>query len=90
MKITNHNIQPVNPYRTNQVKAEQTKTHEAAQKDRLEISSEAKKLSEPSPITAKRNDKVSELKAQIQAGTYKVDAEQLASDMIGYFQPTAK
>ena len=90
MKITNTNIQPVNPYRTNQVKTEQTKQQETIQKDRLEISNQAKKLSEPSPITAQRNEKVSALKAQIQAGTYKVDPEQLASDMIGYFQPTMK
>ncbi|MBD7909600.1 flagellar biosynthesis anti-sigma factor FlgM [Sporosarcina gallistercoris] len=87
MKITNNNIQPVNPYRANQVKNEQTKNETAIQKDRLEISNEAKQLSEPSPITAQRNDKVSALKAQIQAGTYKVDAEQLASDLIGYYQP---
>lgn len=87
MKITNNNIQPVNPYRANQVKNEQTKNGTAIQKDRLEISNQAKKLSEPSPITAQRNDKVSALKAQIQAGTYKVDAEQLASDLIGYYQP---
>lgn len=87
MKITNNNIQPVNPYRANQVKNEQTKNETAIQKDRLEISNEAKQLSEPSPITAQRNEKVSALKAQIQAGTYKVDAEQLASDLIGYYQP---
>ncbi|VDH00966.1 flagellar biosynthesis anti-sigma factor FlgM [Lysinibacillus sphaericus] len=87
MKITNNNIPPVNPYRTNQVKNEQTKNDTAVQKDRLEISKEAKQLSEPSPITSQRNEKVSALKAQIQAGTYKVDAEQLASDLIGYYKP---
>ena len=86
MKITNNNIPPVNPYRTNQVKAEQTKQQETAQTDRLEISKEAKKLSEPSPITAQRNEKVAALKAQIQAGTYKVDPEQLANDLVGYYQ----
>ncbi|WP_432354579.1 flagellar biosynthesis anti-sigma factor FlgM [Sporosarcina sp. A2] len=87
MKITNNNVQPVNPYKANQVKSEKVKHENSVQTDRLEISNEAKKLSEPSPITTQRNEKVSALKAQIQAGTYKVDAEQLASDLIGYYQP---
>lgn len=90
MKITNNNIQPVNPYRANQVKQEQTKQSEATLQDRLEISKEAKKLSEPSPITAQRNEKVAALKAQVQAGTYKVDPEQLANDLVGYFNPNSR
>lgn len=89
MKINNHHVQQVNPYRANQTKAEQVKKQEAVPSDSLQISKEAKKLSEPSPIAAQRSDKVSALKAQIQAGTYKVDAEQLASDLIGYFHPKA-
>lgn len=90
MKITNNNIPPINPYRVNQVKAEQTKQREVALSDRLEISNAAKKLSESSSITTQRNEKVSKLKAQIQAGTYQVNPEKLASDMIGYFRPQAK
>ncbi len=87
MKINNNPIPPVNPYRANQVKSEKASLEKTVQNDRLEISKEAKSLSEPSPITSQRNEKVSALKAQIQAGTYKVDAEKLASDLIGYYQP---
>ncbi len=87
MKINNNPIPPVNPYRANQVKNEKANLEKTVQSDRLEISKEAKSLSEVSPVTAQRNEKVSALKAQIQAGTYKVDAEQLASDLIGYYQP---
>ncbi|WP_039042134.1 flagellar biosynthesis anti-sigma factor FlgM [Sporosarcina sp. ZBG7A] len=87
MKINNNPIPPVNPYRANQVKSEKAGFEKAVQSDRLEISKEAKSLSEISPVTAQRNEKVNALKAQIQAGTYKVDAEQLASDLIGYYQP---
>lgn len=87
MKINNNPIPPVNPYRANQVKSEKANLEKTVQSDRLEISKEAKQLSEASPVTAKRNEKVSELKAQIQAGTYEVNAEKLASDLIGYYQP---
>ncbi|REB08855.1 flagellar biosynthesis anti-sigma factor FlgM [Sporosarcina sp. BI001-red] len=87
MKINNNPIPPVNPYRANQVKSEKASLEKTVQSDRLEISKEAKSLSEPSLITSQRNEKVSALKAQIQAGTYKVDAEKLASDLIGYYQP---
>ncbi|GEM_PF-616691 len=89
MKITNHNVQSVNPYRANQTKTDNVKKQDASLQDRLEISNEAKKLSEPSPITTQRSDKVSALKAQIQAGTYNVDPEKLAKDLIGYFNPEA-
>ena len=55
--------------------------------DKLEISSEAKQLSEMSSFTVERNERVQELKAQVQAGTYEVNPEQLASNLVKYFKP---
>ena len=86
MKINKINIPAINPYKTNQLKAEQAKEQAKIKTDKLEISSEAKKLSETSPITTERNERVQQLKAQIESGNYKVDSETLASNLIKYYK----
>lgn len=86
MKINKINIPPVNPYRTNQLKTEQAKEQAKVNTDKLEISSKAKQLSETSPITTERNERVQQLKAQIESGNYKVDAEKLASNLLKYYK----
>ncbi|MCM3743888.1 flagellar biosynthesis anti-sigma factor FlgM [Sporosarcina luteola] len=86
MKINKINIPPVNPYRTNQLKTEQAKEQTKIKTDKLEISSQAKQLSETSPITTERNERVQQLKAQIESGTYKVEPEKLAANLIKHFK----
>ena len=86
MKIQKFNVPAINPYKTNQVKAEQSEQKAKMKTDKLEISSEAKQLSETAPFTVERNERVQELKAQVQAGTYKVNPEQLASDLAKYYK----
>ncbi len=86
MKINKINIPAINPYKTNQLKAEQANVQAKMKTDKLEISSEAKKLSETSPITTERNERVQQLKAQIESGNYKVDSETLASNLIKYYK----
>lgn len=86
MKINKINIPPVNPYRTNQLKTEQAKEQAKVKTDKLEISSKAKQLSETSPITTERNERVQQLKAQIESGNYKVDAETLASNLLKHYK----
>ncbi|WP_432357494.1 flagellar biosynthesis anti-sigma factor FlgM [Sporosarcina sp. UB5] len=86
MKINRINIPAVNPYRTNQLKAEHAKEQAQIKTDKLEISSEAKQLSETSPITAKRNERVQQLKAQIESGNYKIEPEKLAANLIKYYK----
>jgi len=87
MKIQKFNVPPINPYKANQVKAEQSEQQTKMKTDKLEISSEAKKLSETSKFTVGRNERVQELKEQVQAGTYEVNPEQLASNLVKYFKP---
>ena len=87
MKIQKFNVPAINPYKTNQLKAEQTEQKLKMKTDKLEISPEAKQLSEMSTFTVERNERVQELKAQVQAGTYEVNPEQLASDLAKYFKP---
>lgn len=86
MKINKINIPPVNPYRTNQLKAEQAKEQPKVKADKLEISQQAKQLSETSPVTLERNERVQQLKAQVEAGTYKVEPEKLAASLIKYYK----
>ncbi|GKV56701.1 negative regulator of flagellin synthesis [Sporosarcina sp. NCCP-2222] len=86
MKINKFNIPPVNPYRANQVKTDQAKEKATAKMDKIEISSKAKQLSETTPFEAKRNERVQQLKAQIESGEYQVEPEKLAADLIKYFK----
>lgn len=86
MKIQRFNIPAINPYKTNQLKADQQANKAKFQADKIEISSEAKQLSEVSPFTIERNERVQQLKGQIEAGTYEVDAEQLASSLAKYYK----
>jgi negative regulator of flagellin synthesis FlgM len=87
MKIQKFNLPAINPYKTNQLKAEQTEQKAKVKTDKLEISAEAKQLSEMSSFTVERNERVQELKAQVQAGTYEVNPEQLAANLVKYFKP---
>ncbi|MCM3711672.1 flagellar biosynthesis anti-sigma factor FlgM [Sporosarcina luteola] len=86
MKINKINIPAINPYKTNQLKAEQAKEQAKIKTDKLEISSAAKQLSETSPITTERNERVQQLKAQIESGNYKVEPETLAANLIKYYK----
>ncbi|KAA0966796.1 flagellar biosynthesis anti-sigma factor FlgM [Sporosarcina sp. ANT_H38] len=87
MKIQKFNVPPVNPYKANQLKTEQAEQKAKMKTDKLEISSEAKQLSEKSSFTVERNERVQELKAQVQAGTYEVNPEKLAANLVKYFKP---
>lgn len=81
-------IQPsvVNPYKANQMKADQVEQKARVNADKLEISTEAKQLSETSPFAIERNERVQQLKAQVQSGTYEVNPDELASNLVNYFK----
>lgn len=85
MKINNTNMPRVNPYTANEMKVGKTTNKPQFQADKIEISSEAKKLSEMQSYAAERNDRIEKIKAQIDAGTYKVNPEKLAVDLHEYY-----
>lgn len=85
MKINNVNIPKINPYRNNDIQTQKTKATHVQQADKLEISSEAKQLSGVSSYEVERNEKISAIKVQIESGTYKVNADQLAQKMLKHF-----
>ena len=86
MKINKVNIPAINPYKANELKAAKAEQKAQLQTDKLEISSEAKKLSEIQSYSVERNERIQQIKAQIDAGTYKVDPEKLAVDLIDYYK----
>lgn len=86
MKIQKVNIPAINPYKANQLKAEQAEQKKMVKTDKLEISSEAKQLSEMSSFATERKERIQQLKGQIESGTYEVDAKKLASDLVNYYK----
>lgn len=86
MKITNLGVNQINPYKRNQIQTEKTQNALKATADQLEISSAAKSMQTKSPIEVEQAERVAAIKADIEAGTYKVDAKQLATNILKYYQ----
>ena len=86
MKITNHGVNQINPYQRNQMQVGKTQNTIKQTADQLEISSAAKSMQTKSPIEVNQAERVAALKAEIEAGTYKVDAKQLATNILKYYQ----
>lgn len=86
MKIQRYTVPAVNPYKVQQQKADRAKSEAVQQSDKLEISSKAKQLSEISTFAAERNERVQQLKAQVQNGSYTVDSTRLAHDLATYYK----
>lgn len=87
MKINNYGVNPVNPYKNQQLKTEATKKAVSSFEDHIEISSQAKDLQGIKDYSTERAEKVQAIKAQYEAGTYKVDANKLANDLTNHFRP---
>lgn len=86
MKISNIGLNQVNPYKRNQQQTEKVQNASKASTDQLEISSVAKSMQTKSPVEVEQTERVQAIKAQIDAGTYKVDAKQLASNILNYYR----
>ncbi|ALC86357.1 hypothetical protein AM499_11335 [Bacillus sp. FJAT-22090] len=86
MKISNIGLNQVNPYKRNQQQTEKVQNASKASTDQLEISSVAKSMQTKSPVEVEQAERVQAIKAQIDAGTYKVDAKQLASNILNYYR----
>ena len=85
MKINNVGVNAVNPYKRQAQKldaAEQTKKQSA---DQLQISSVAKEL-QSSSFATERAERIQQLKVDIESSNYKVDAKQVAGDLIAFYR----
>jgi len=85
VKITPFNINAVNSYKnqTRNVKSETTKVSFA---DKIEISQAAKDMQTVTDYSHDRAVRVQQLKTDIQSGEYKVNARQVAEDMLNYYR----
>ena len=85
MKISNIGVSQVNPYKRNQ-QAERVQHTSKPTADQLEISSVAKSMQTKSPVEVDQAERVAAIKADIESGTYKVDAKKLAANILNYYR----
>lgn len=86
MKIQGYGVNAINPYKNQQLKTTEVQKNNLNFKDQLEISTQAKDLQGVKSYETERTDRVAELKAQIQNGTYQVDSRKLAQDLLNHFR----
>ncbi|PKR77981.1 flagellar biosynthesis anti-sigma factor FlgM [Halalkalibacillus sediminis] len=84
MKINPLKNTTFNPYQKQIQKSEDIKTN-VQQPDKLEISSQAKELQKGNEIEKARQEKVEDLKQQVQDGKYNVDSQKTAEKMVDFW-----
>ncbi|MBB6447279.1 flagellar biosynthesis anti-sigma factor FlgM [Bacillus benzoevorans] len=85
MKINNFGPSGINPYKRQMNSMENAKSSAKAGADKVEISATAKEMHQLSQYSASRQERVEQLKLQVQNGTYKVNPEQVAKSMIDFY-----
>ena len=73
-----------NQYQRNQIER-QEQIDKIKKRDQIEISKEAKEMQQGSRIEKEREERVKELKEQIDNGTYEVDAHAVARKFYDYW-----
>lgn len=71
----------VNPYHNQDTKARELNHGKGKRSDKVEISSEAKQL-----LGASNEAKIQQLKNEVSAGTYYVEAGKIAEKLLPYFK----
>ncbi|MGC4376759.1 flagellar biosynthesis anti-sigma factor FlgM [Fictibacillus sp. Mic-4] len=86
MKIENiNNVHPVNQAKQKYTYPQEEQQKSKQNKDRIEISDEARKLQANSSLQAERLRKVEALRKQIKAGEYKIDPQKIAEKMASFY-----
>ena len=85
MKINPYSSQGINPYKRQMNKLDQTGQGFSKQKDKVEISSTAKEMQQVSQLVNHRQEKVEDLKLQVENGTYKIDSKETAKGIIQFY-----
>lgn len=85
MKINPINLQAINSY-NQQARPVKNTTTQKTFKDHIEISSKAKEMQATSTYANERAERMKKIKEEIDSGTYKVDAKQVAEDMLKYYR----
>lgn len=85
MKIHGPNHSNFNPYKK-QIQKQQEMQKSDSFKDKVEISSKAKQMQENIKAQEARQERVEEIKQQVDSGEYQVDAQQTAKKMVNFFE----
>jgi negative regulator of flagellin synthesis FlgM len=86
MKINPLGSQGINPYKRQMNKIDQANKTTGKAADKVEISSAAKEMQQESQITNERDEKVNELKIQVENGTYKVNPKAVAKSIVNFYK----
>ncbi|MGD7006934.1 flagellar biosynthesis anti-sigma factor FlgM [Metabacillus sp. 84] len=85
MKINNYSVNGINPYKRKDSQVERAGQVQAKQ-DKIEISSAAKELQSTNKIAEARQEKVDQLKAKIENGTYEINPKEIARKFADYYK----
>lgn len=85
MKINGMNSVGINPYHLQANKLDHVKSSYRTRADQLEISSEAKVMQQSTTIPPERQEKIDQLKLQVENGTYALDPKSTAQGLINYY-----
>jgi negative regulator of flagellin synthesis FlgM len=86
MRINHLNSIQNNPYKKQVQDMKKEKVQSSFKKDELQISDEAKKLLSTSKFETDRAEKISEIKSQIDKGTYKINVNETAKSIINFWK----
>jgi negative regulator of flagellin synthesis FlgM len=84
MKINSTNMNQIQYYKNHMKKIENEKPQQQKE-DKVEISSQAKDLQIASQLLAEREERIQQLKKQVEDGSYKVQPTLVAEKMLQYF-----
>jgi negative regulator of flagellin synthesis FlgM len=86
MKINPLSSQGINPYKRQLNKLDQANKTTGKQADKVEISSEAKELQQEAQVSNDRDNKINNIKLQVENGTYKVDPKAVARSIVHFYK----
>lgn len=86
MKINNIGSSGVNPYKRQMNKLNNAAKSINKAEDKVEISTTAKEMQQVSNYLQARQEKVEQLRIQVENGTYKVDPQDVAKGIIEFYK----
>lgn len=88
MKIQPFGTSGINPYKQYQPTVQQPKSIERTQSDQLHISDRAKELQQKSVTSVEREQRMEQLKVDVQSGNYTVNQKEVARSLVDFYKTT--
>ncbi|MFC7062466.1 flagellar biosynthesis anti-sigma factor FlgM [Halobacillus seohaensis] len=85
MKINGPNHANFNPYQKQVNQPTDLKNNAKQQQDKVEISDQGKALQDSGKTSEARQKHINEIKSQVEDGTYKVDHQRTAKNLVDFF-----